>query len=68
MVILPPVFEHAKGLFKPDDWETVANWLRTNPLLSKKQIGEYIADRKNPDLLKGICCDIRRNKYSLVKI
>jgi len=31
----------------------ISNWLRTNPLLSKKQIGEYISARQNPDLLKA---------------
>ena len=46
-------FLQEQGLFEEGDWPGIAQWLRTNPLLSKKQIGEYIADRKNPDLLQA---------------
>ena len=42
-----------QGLMKPDDWSGISNWLRTNPNLSKTQIGEYISARTNPDLLKA---------------
>ena len=46
-------FLQEQGLLQIDDWTTIANWLRTNPILSKKQIGEYISDRKNPALLQA---------------
>ena len=40
-----------QGLLKQNDWDAIAQWLRTNPSLSKKQIGEYISARNNPELL-----------------
>ncbi|XP_050981492.1 Golgi-specific brefeldin A-resistance guanine nucleotide exchange factor 1 isoform X4 [Labeo rohita] len=41
-----------KGLLSsPMDNNEVAQWLRENPRLDKKMIGEFISDRKNPDLL-----------------
>ncbi|XP_073690303.1 Golgi-specific brefeldin A-resistance guanine nucleotide exchange factor 1 isoform X1 [Garra rufa] len=41
-----------KGLLSsPIDNNEVAQWLRENPRLDKKMIGEFISDRKNPDLL-----------------
>ena len=38
-------------LSSPMDNDQVAQWLRENPRLDKKMIGEYISDRKNMDLL-----------------
>lgn len=38
-------------LSDPLDNNQVAQWLRENPRLDKKMIGEYISDRKNMDLL-----------------
>ena len=46
-------FLREQGLFEADNWEQVADWLRTNPSLSKKEIGDYIGDRHNPELLKA---------------
>ncbi|XP_069577464.1 Golgi-specific brefeldin A-resistance guanine nucleotide exchange factor 1 isoform X2 [Brachyistius frenatus] len=41
-----------KGLLtNPMDNNQVAQWLRENPRLEKKMIGEYISDRKNMELL-----------------
>ncbi|KAL1263319.1 hypothetical protein QQF64_006058, partial [Cirrhinus molitorella] len=41
-----------KGLLSsPIDNNEVAQWLRENPRLDKKMIGEFISDRKNTDLL-----------------
>lgn len=41
-----------KGLLSnPMDNNQVAQWLRENPRLDKKMIGEYISDRKNVELL-----------------
>lgn len=45
-------FLQEKGLLiDPMDNNQVAQWLRENPRLDKKMIGEYISDRKNMDLL-----------------
>ncbi|XP_017277213.1 Golgi-specific brefeldin A-resistance guanine nucleotide exchange factor 1 isoform X2 [Kryptolebias marmoratus] len=45
-------FLQDKGLLnEPMDNNQVAQWLRENPRLDKKMIGEYISDRKNMDLL-----------------
>lgn len=47
-------FLQEKGLLSdPMDYNQVAQWLRENPRLDKKMIGEYISDRKNMDLLDG---------------
>ncbi|XP_060943116.1 Golgi-specific brefeldin A-resistance guanine nucleotide exchange factor 1 isoform X2 [Limanda limanda] len=43
-------FLQEQGLL-PMDNNQVAQWLRENPRLDKKMIGEYISDRKNMDLL-----------------
>uniref|UniRef100_A0A673I1V6 Golgi-specific brefeldin A-resistance guanine nucleotide exchange factor 1 n=1 Tax=Sinocyclocheilus rhinocerous TaxID=307959 RepID=A0A673I1V6_9TELE len=41
-----------KGLLSsPMDNNEVAQWLRENPRLDKKMIGEFISDRRNTDLL-----------------
>ncbi|KAK7148926.1 hypothetical protein R3I93_013063 [Phoxinus phoxinus] len=41
-----------KGLLSsPMDDNEVAQWLRDNPRLDKKMIGEFISDRRNTDLL-----------------
>ncbi|XP_035519050.1 Golgi-specific brefeldin A-resistance guanine nucleotide exchange factor 1 isoform X3 [Morone saxatilis] len=40
-----------KLLSNPLDNNQVAQWLRENPRLDKKMIGEYISDRKNMELL-----------------
>lgn len=41
-----------KGLLSsPMDNNEVAQWLRDNPRLDKKMIGEFISDRRNTDLL-----------------
>ncbi|XP_029377816.1 Golgi-specific brefeldin A-resistance guanine nucleotide exchange factor 1 isoform X2 [Echeneis naucrates] len=45
-------FLQEKGLLSsPMDTNQVAQWLRENPRLDKKMIGEYISDRKNMELL-----------------
>ncbi|KAG7215958.1 hypothetical protein INR49_012412, partial [Caranx melampygus] len=45
-------FLQEKGLLSnPMDNNQVAQWLRENPWLDKKMIGEYISDRKNMELL-----------------
>ncbi|XP_026046561.1 Golgi-specific brefeldin A-resistance guanine nucleotide exchange factor 1 isoform X2 [Astatotilapia calliptera] len=45
-------FLQEKGLLSsPIDNNQVAQWLRENPRLDKKMIGEYVSDRKNPELL-----------------
>ncbi|XP_059214826.1 Golgi-specific brefeldin A-resistance guanine nucleotide exchange factor 1 isoform X2 [Centropristis striata] len=45
-------FLQEKGLLSnPLDNSQVAQWLRENPRLDKKMIGEYISDRKNMELL-----------------
>ncbi|KAM9848105.1 Golgi-specific brefeldin A-resistance guanine nucleotide exchange factor 1 [Aulostomus maculatus] len=45
-------FLQEKGLLSnPIDNNQVAQWLRENPRLDKKMIGEYISDRKNMELL-----------------
>ncbi|KAK2922285.1 Golgi-specific brefeldin A-resistance guanine nucleotide exchange factor 1 isoform X3 [Channa argus] len=45
-------FLQEKGLLSnPIDNNQVARWLRENPRLDKKMIGEYISDRKNTELL-----------------
>lgn len=45
-------FLQEKGLLtNPMDNNQVAQWLRENPRLDKKMIGEYISDRKNMELL-----------------
>uniref|UniRef100_A0A669C6Z0 Golgi-specific brefeldin A-resistance guanine nucleotide exchange factor 1 n=1 Tax=Oreochromis niloticus TaxID=8128 RepID=A0A669C6Z0_ORENI len=45
-------FLQEKGLLSsPIDNNQVAQWLRENPRLDKKMIGEYISDRKNTELL-----------------
>lgn len=38
-------------LVTPMDNNEVAKWLRENPRLDKKMIGEFVSDRKNVDLL-----------------
>lgn len=35
------------------DNNEVAKWLRENPRLDKKMIGEFVSDRKNIDLLES---------------
>lgn len=43
-----------KGLLTiPMDNTEVAQWLRENPRLDKKMIGEFVSDRKNIDLLES---------------
>ncbi|KAM9726500.1 LOW QUALITY PROTEIN: Golgi-specific brefeldin A-resistance guanine nucleotide exchange factor 1 [Menidia menidia] len=45
-------FLQEKGLLtEPLDNNQVAQWLRENPRLDKKMIGEYVSDRKNMELL-----------------
>ncbi|XP_020564943.1 Golgi-specific brefeldin A-resistance guanine nucleotide exchange factor 1 isoform X3 [Oryzias latipes] len=45
-------FLQEKGLLSdPLDNNQVAQWLKDNPRLDKKMIGEYISDRKNMELL-----------------
>ncbi|XP_028983448.1 Golgi-specific brefeldin A-resistance guanine nucleotide exchange factor 1 isoform X2 [Betta splendens] len=45
-------FLQEKGLLSnPIDNNQVAQWLRENPRLDKKMIGEFISDRKNMELL-----------------
>ncbi|XP_051506631.1 Golgi-specific brefeldin A-resistance guanine nucleotide exchange factor 1-like isoform X1 [Myxocyprinus asiaticus] len=45
-------FLQEKGLLStPMDNNEVAQWLRENPRLDKKMIGEFISDRENTDLL-----------------
>lgn len=45
-------FLQEKGLLSsPMDNNEVAQWLRENPRLDKKMIGEFISDRRNTDLL-----------------
>ncbi|XP_060728411.1 Golgi-specific brefeldin A-resistance guanine nucleotide exchange factor 1 isoform X1 [Tachysurus vachellii] len=45
-------FLQDKGLLSsPTDTNAVAQWLRDNPRLDKKMIGEYISERNNMDLL-----------------
>ncbi|KAM4600045.1 Golgi-specific brefeldin A-resistance guanine nucleotide exchange factor 1 isoform 1-T1 [Fundulus diaphanus] len=45
-------FLQEKGLLNdPLDTKQVAQWLKENPRLDKKMIGEYISDRKNMELL-----------------
>uniref|UniRef100_A0A663LTS7 Golgi brefeldin A resistant guanine nucleotide exchange factor 1 n=1 Tax=Athene cunicularia TaxID=194338 RepID=A0A663LTS7_ATHCN len=40
-------------LATPIDNNEVARWLRENPRLDKKMIGEFVSDRKNIDLLES---------------
>nr|XP_020646816.1 Golgi-specific brefeldin A-resistance guanine nucleotide exchange factor 1 isoform X1 [Pogona vitticeps] len=40
-------------LSTPMDNNEVAKWLRENPRLDKKMIGEFVSDRKNVDLLES---------------
>ncbi|XP_029464878.1 Golgi-specific brefeldin A-resistance guanine nucleotide exchange factor 1 isoform X2 [Rhinatrema bivittatum] len=40
-------------LATPMDNNEVAQWLRENPRLDKKMIGEFVSDRKNMDLLES---------------
>ncbi|NWS72399.1 GBF1 factor, partial [Crotophaga sulcirostris] len=40
-------------LATPTDNNEVARWLRENPRLDKKMIGEFVSDRKNIDLLES---------------
>ncbi|XP_072280556.1 Golgi-specific brefeldin A-resistance guanine nucleotide exchange factor 1 isoform X3 [Pyxicephalus adspersus] len=40
-------------LVTPMDNDEVAQWLRENPRLDKKMIGEFVSDRKNMDLLES---------------
>nr|XP_033796317.1 Golgi-specific brefeldin A-resistance guanine nucleotide exchange factor 1 isoform X2 [Geotrypetes seraphini]XP_033796319.1 Golgi-specific brefeldin A-resistance guanine nucleotide exchange factor 1 isoform X2 [Geotrypetes seraphini] len=40
-------------LTTPMDNNEVAQWLRENPRLDKKMIGEFVSDRKNMDLLES---------------
>ncbi|MGH0122511.1 UNVERIFIED_CONTAM: hypothetical protein FKN15_049325 [Acipenser sinensis] len=45
-------FLQEKGLLSsPMDNNEVARWLRENPRLDKKMIGEFVSDRKNMELL-----------------
>ncbi|TNN44947.1 Golgi-specific brefeldin A-resistance guanine nucleotide exchange factor 1 [Liparis tanakae] len=45
-------FLQEKGLLSsPLDNDQVAQWLRENPRLDKKMIGEFVSDRKNMELL-----------------
>lgn len=45
-------FLQEKGLLsEPMDPPQVAQWLRENPRLDKKMIGEFISERKNTELL-----------------
>uniref|UniRef100_A0A8C9TTZ1 Golgi brefeldin A resistant guanine nucleotide exchange factor 1 n=1 Tax=Scleropages formosus TaxID=113540 RepID=A0A8C9TTZ1_SCLFO len=45
-------FLQEKGLLSsPMDNNEVAQWLRENPRLDKKMIGEFVSDRKNMELL-----------------
>ncbi|XP_056660734.1 Golgi-specific brefeldin A-resistance guanine nucleotide exchange factor 1 isoform X1 [Monodelphis domestica] len=47
-------FLQEKGLLTiPMDNSEVAQWLRENPRLDKKMIGEFVSDRKNLDLLES---------------
>ncbi|XP_048663181.1 Golgi-specific brefeldin A-resistance guanine nucleotide exchange factor 1 isoform X6 [Marmota marmota marmota] len=47
-------FLQEKGLLTiPIDNTEVAQWLRENPRLDKKMIGEFVSDRKNIDLLES---------------
>ncbi|XP_074089935.1 Golgi-specific brefeldin A-resistance guanine nucleotide exchange factor 1 isoform X3 [Macrotis lagotis] len=47
-------FLQEKGLLTiPMDNNEVAQWLRENPRLDKKMIGEFVSDRKNLDLLES---------------
>ncbi|KAM7074020.1 Golgi-specific brefeldin A-resistance guanine nucleotide exchange factor 1 isoform 6-T7 [Molossus nigricans] len=47
-------FLQQKGLLAiPMDNTEVAQWLRENPRLDKKMIGEFVSDRKNIDLLES---------------
>lgn len=47
-------FLQEKGLLTiPMDNTEVAQWLRENPRLDKKMIGEFVSDRKNIDLLES---------------
>ncbi|XP_073452722.1 Golgi-specific brefeldin A-resistance guanine nucleotide exchange factor 1 isoform X4 [Aquarana catesbeiana] len=47
-------FLQEKGLLAtPMDNNEVAQWLRENPRLDKKMIGEFVSDRKNLDLLES---------------
>ncbi|XP_036429975.1 Golgi-specific brefeldin A-resistance guanine nucleotide exchange factor 1 isoform X2 [Colossoma macropomum] len=47
-------FLQEKGLLSsPMNNNEVAQWLRENPRLDKKMIGEFISDRKNMELLDG---------------
>ncbi|XP_077207241.1 Golgi-specific brefeldin A-resistance guanine nucleotide exchange factor 1 isoform X3 [Paroedura picta] len=43
--------QEKKLLTTPMDNDEVAKWLRENPRLDKKMIGEFVSDRKNADLL-----------------
>ena len=40
-------------LIAPDDPEEIAQFLRTNPQLSKNQLGDYISGRDNLHILKA---------------
>ena len=40
-------------LIPPDDPEQVAQFLRTNPQLSKNQMGDYISRREHLHILKA---------------
>lgn len=45
-------FLQEKGLLSsPMDTSEVAQWLRENPRLDKKMIGEFISERNNTELL-----------------
>ncbi|KAK2098899.1 G-box binding factor [Saguinus oedipus] len=47
-------FLQEKGLLTiPMDNTEIAQWLRENPRLDKKMIGEFVSDRKNIDLLES---------------
>ncbi|CAG5085057.1 Oidioi.mRNA.OKI2018_I69.PAR.g10801.t2.cds [Oikopleura dioica] len=44
-------FLEEQGLMGSKDWPAIAKWLRTNPALSKKEIGEFISGRHAGELL-----------------
>lgn len=45
-------FLQEQGLLStPTDTSQIAQWLRENPRLDKKMIGEYISERRNAELL-----------------
>ncbi|XP_076818522.1 Golgi-specific brefeldin A-resistance guanine nucleotide exchange factor 1-like isoform X2 [Clavelina lepadiformis] len=49
----------------PLDTREVSKWLRVNPWLDKKMIGEYISDRRNPEILDGF---VRTFKFEGLRV